>query len=90
MAKTTKKTFAQDELDPSQMKIRVTAPLGARRRAGLSFTDVPRDLTLADLGEDMETAQATLKLLSGDPQLSVAPVIEEGSIEPAQEGAPQE
>ncbi|MCO5083078.1 MAG: hypothetical protein M9955_15655 [Rhizobiaceae bacterium] len=85
MAKTPKKTFAQGELDPMLMRVRIVAPQGARRRAGISFTSVPRELTFADLGDDVEAAQETLKILMADPHLSVSPVIEEGSIEPKDE-----
>lgn len=48
----------------------VSAPSGRRRRGGLSFTNVDRVLTEADLGDDPE---ATLKLLMDDPALSVRP-----------------
>lgn len=83
MAKTPKTAPAADKtdfLDPMQMRLRVVAPLGARRRAGISFGAEPTDLTMADLGEDMEAAQETLKILMADPQLSVSPVIEAGTV----------
>lgn len=78
------------ELDPMKMRVRVVAPLGARRRAGISFSSVPADLTMADLGEDMEAARKALEILMADPQLSVAPLVEEGAMAPADEGGKQD
>lgn len=54
--------------------IRVAAPVGARRRAGLSFTNVPRDVTREELGATQEEQEDALKKLFADPALSVSPV----------------
>ncbi len=55
-------------------RIRVTAPAGPRRRAGLSFDKTPRDLPMEELGETAEEQEAAIKLLLADPMLSVAPI----------------
>ena len=61
----------------ARARIRVTAPAGPRRRAGLSFDKVARNVTLAELGETADEQEATIKLLLADPMLSVAPIVED-------------
>lgn len=56
--------------------IRVAAPAGPRRRAGISFGPVARDVALHELGDTHEEQQAALRKLLDDPALSVSPVIE--------------
>jgi len=58
------------EIADGDLRVSVTAPAGRRRRAGLSFTSVPRILTEADFGADPDR---TLQLLLADPALSVSP-----------------
>lgn len=55
-------------------RIRVIASSGRRRRAGFSFTSVPTDLDLAQLGQTAEEQEAAMKKLLQDPELSVSPV----------------
>lgn len=55
-------------------RIRVVAPGGRRRRAGFSFTSVPTDLDVTQLGETAEDQEAALQKLLQDPALSVSPV----------------
>lgn len=54
--------------------VRVTAPAGPRRRAGLSFGPTPRDLTEADFGDTPEARDERMNLLLADPMLSVTPI----------------
>ena len=46
----------------------VTAAAGPRRRAGLSFSPVPRELHEEDLGDNPE---ALIELLRADPYLKI-------------------
>lgn len=55
--------------------VKVVAPAGPRRRAGLAFGPVVRELTEADLGETREERDERLKTLLADPMLSVSPVL---------------
>lgn len=55
-------------------RIRVIAPGGRRRRAGFSFTSVPTDLDVAQLGQTAEEQEAAMKKLLQDRALSVSPV----------------
>lgn len=70
----------------SRHRIQVVAAGGPRRRGGISFGRVPVILTMAELGNDREEAEARLKLIVEDPQLSVMPV-EPALDEPAEDPA---
>lgn len=55
------------------LRIRVTAPSGHRRRAGISFGTVPRVIEMHELGATIEDQAIALKKLLSDPALSVSP-----------------
>lgn len=74
MAKEATKTTRAEDAPIWRPRIRVTAPAGPRRRAGLSFGKTPRDLAMEELGETAEEQEAAFKLLLADPMLSVAPI----------------
>ena len=66
-AKSDQETDAEEKFH-----IRVNAPSGPRRRAGLSFSPIPVDLKWSELGVDDEAREAAEKLLIDDPELAVA------------------
>ncbi|MFA7604035.1 MAG: hypothetical protein WCY29_13580 [Novosphingobium sp.] len=57
-------------------RVRVVAPAGPRRRAGISFGPVARDIAPEELGATHEEQEAAMKKLLADPMLSVSPIID--------------
>lgn len=62
--------------DPSEMvvarsRLIVSAPGGARRRAGLAFDVEPRELTEEELGATAEEVEARINALRADPKLKI-------------------
>lgn len=62
------------EISFARPRFRVVAPAGPRRRAGISFGPVARDVAPEELGVTDEEREAAMKKLLADPMLSVSPI----------------
>jgi len=59
------------DMTVSRAVLVVSAPGGARRRAGLAFDVQPRELTEEELGATVEEVEARINALRADPKLKI-------------------
>jgi len=64
-------TADQSNMKVSRAVLVVSAPGGARRRAGLGFDVEPRELTEEELGATVEEVEARINALRADPKLKI-------------------